>query len=142
MPHMRDCWACAVSGMRGLWGQASGGQWACGALASSGGIAARFGYPALASTPTIAAVPNLVDILSLDFAYGQQLVLKHIDLPVESGTTLGVIGPNGGGKTTLLRLLLNLHQPTRGGIKIDGLSPAQAVQRGDVVGYLPQNYAL
>jgi zinc transport system ATP-binding protein len=87
-------------------------------------------------------VPNLVDILSLDFAYGQQLVLKHIDLPVESGTTLGVIGPNGGGKTTLLRLLLNLHQPTRGGIKIDGLSPAQAVQRGDVVGYLPQNYAL
>jgi len=87
-------------------------------------------------------VSNLIDISSLDFAYGQQLVLKHIDLPVERGTTLGVIGPNGGGKTTLLQLLLNIHKPTRGAIRIDGLTPAQAVGRGDTIGYLPQNYAL
>lgn len=81
----------------------------------------------------------IIDIHQLDFAYGQQLVLKQIDLHVESGTTLGVIGPNGGGKTTLLKLLLGLIEPTRGSITIDGLPPRQAVRRGDVVGYLPQS---
>lgn len=80
----------------------------------------------------------LVQIERLDFAYGQALVLKHINLSIEANTMLGLIGPNGGGKTTLIRLLLGLATPTRGTIRIDGLSPAQAVRRGDVVGYLPQ----
>src|SRR5687768_15391472 len=84
-------------------------------------------------------MPDIIDISNVDFAYGEQLVLKHIDLRVERGTTLGVIGPNGGGKTTLIRLLLGLHEPTRGSITIDGLAPAQAIRCGDVIGYLPQN---
>ena len=81
---------------------------------------------------------SLIEISHLDFAYAEQLVLKHIDLAVERGSTLGLIGPNGGGKTTLLRLLLGLHEPTRGAIRIAGLSPRDAVRRGDVLGYLPQ----
>lgn len=87
-------------------------------------------------------VATIADIVNLDFAYGQQLVLKHINLPVEQGSLLGVIGPNGGGKTTLIRLLLGQFEPTRGSIRIDGLTPRQAVARGDCVGYLPQAYAL
>jgi len=83
-------------------------------------------------------MPPIITISRLDFAYGEQLVLKHVDLQVERGSTLGLIGPNGGGKTTLLRLLLGLHRPTRGSITIDGLSPAAAIRRGDVIGYLPQ----
>jgi len=82
---------------------------------------------------------EIVQISRLNFAYGEQLVLKHIDLTVAAGSTLGVIGPNGGGKTTLLKLLLGLHQPSRGQIRIAGLSPSQAIGRGSVVGYLPQN---
>src|SRR5687767_13668429 len=82
----------------------------------------------------------IVDIAHLDFAYGrQQLVLKHVHLAVARGSTLGLIGPNGGGKTTLIKLLLGLVAPTRGVITIDGLSPRDAVRRGDVIGYLPQN---
>lgn len=92
--------------------------------------------------PTIPPVPPIVDIAGLDFAYGQQLVLKDINLPVERGSTLGVIGPNGGGKTTLLRLLLGQLHPTRGTILIDGLAPPQAVKRGDILGYLPQSFPL
>lgn len=91
---------------------------------------------------TILLVPTLADINNLDFAYGQQLVLKQVNLPIEQGNTLGIIGPNGGGKTTLLRLLLGLYRPTRGQILIDGLTPQQAIARGNIVGYLPQTYSL
>lgn len=84
----------------------------------------------------------ILSISNLDFAYGQQLVLKHIDLLVERGSTLGIIGPNGGGKTTLLRLLLGTCLPTRGTLQIEGLTPPQAVARGDLMGYLPQTYAM
>src|SRR2546423_14853134 len=81
----------------------------------------------------------IVDIHDLDFAYRDALVLKRVTLAIERGTTMGLIGPNGGGKTTLIRLLLGLLQPTAGTIRIAGLPPAQAIRRGDVVGYLPQN---
>jgi zinc transport system ATP-binding protein len=84
----------------------------------------------------------LVDIAHLDFRYGSQPVLRHVDLHVEAGTTLGLIGPNGGGKTTLVKLLLGLLRPSAGTISVDGLSPAKALGRGDVVGYLPQNPSL
>jgi zinc transport system ATP-binding protein len=83
-------------------------------------------------------VSAMLDISNLDFAYGQQPVLKHVSLKVEAGSTLGLIGPNGGGKTTLMRLILGLHRPTQGRILVNGMSPRQAVRRGDVVGYLPQ----
>ena len=85
---------------------------------------------------------NAVEIRQLDFAYGEQLVLKHVNLPVERGSTLGIVGPNGGGKTTLLRLLLGLHRPTRGTIFVDGLAPKAAVRRGNRVGYVPQTYSI
>jgi zinc transport system ATP-binding protein len=84
---------------------------------------------------------SCIDIHNLDFAYGDRLVLKQVNLQVEKGSTLGLIGPNGGGKTTLLRLLLALHSPTRGSITIDSLSPAAAVAAGNMIGYLPQRPA-
>jgi zinc transport system ATP-binding protein len=82
---------------------------------------------------------ELIRIRQLDFAYDDQPVLKHIDLAVERGSTVGVIGPNGGGKTTLMKLLLGLVEPTAGEILIDGMTPRDATRRGDVIGYLPQN---
>lgn len=80
----------------------------------------------------------LVDIQDLDFSYGDQVVLKDLALPIEQGTTLGVIGPNGGGKTTLMKLMLGLLNPTSGTITLAGQSPREATRIGNVVGYLPQ----
>src|SRR3954447_18990615 len=84
----------------------------------------------------------ILEISHVDFTYPRSaggLVLKHIDLRVDPGSTLGIIGPNGAGKSTLVKLLLGLLKPTRGTIMVAGLSPQQAVRRGDVIGYLPQN---
>ncbi len=87
-------------------------------------------------------MPDVIDISSLDFAYDRTKVLCGIDLQVESGTTLGLIGPNGGGKTTLVKLLLGILKPDHGTIRLAGLPPGKAVGRGDLIGYLPQNPAL
>ncbi|HEV2295952.1 MAG TPA: metal ABC transporter ATP-binding protein [Tepidisphaeraceae bacterium] len=84
-------------------------------------------------------MPAVATIDNLDFAFGESLVLKHVSLAIEQGTTVGLIGPNGGGKTTLIRLLLGLLEPTRGQLRIAGLTPREAVRRGDLVGYLPQS---
>ena len=94
--------------------------------------------------PTTSSSHNgdaIIDIRDVDFAYRDALVLKDVTLRADPGTMLGLIGPNGGGKTTLIRLLLGLIEPTRGQIRIAGLSPRDAVRRGDVIGYLPQNPA-
>jgi zinc transport system ATP-binding protein len=92
------------------------------------------------------AVPGIIDIVQLDYRYAEAarsapLALKQINLQVDRGTTVGLIGPNGGGKTTLVKLLIGLLTPTQGSIRIDGMAPAQAVRRGDVIGYLPQSAA-
>jgi zinc transport system ATP-binding protein len=84
---------------------------------------------------------SIVDIEHLEFAYGNTLALRHIDLRIQRGSTLGVIGPNGAGKSTLIKLLLGLLEPTRGRILVDTMPPRRAVARGDVIGYLPQNPA-
>ena len=84
-------------------------------------------------------MPHLVDISGLEFGYGAQPVLSGIHLQVERGTTLGLIGPNGGGKTTLVRLLLGVLEPSAGSVRVAGLPPAKAIRRGDLIGYLPQN---
>jgi zinc transport system ATP-binding protein len=80
----------------------------------------------------------VVELSRVDFAYRDRLVLTHIDLSLMPGSTLGLIGPNGGGKTTLIRLLAGLTQPTRGEIRVAGMSPRDAAAGGNVLGYLPQ----
>src|ERR1700710_2814212 len=81
----------------------------------------------------------IVEISNLTFAYRQQPVLQNLDLSIDRGTTVGLIGPNGGGKTTLIKLLMGLLRPSAGSIVIDGKSPALAIRQGDVIGYLPQS---
>lgn len=71
----------------------------------------------------------------VSFRYGSTLVLEDVTFDVEPGASTCVIGPNGGGKTTLLRLALGLLEPQRGKIKIFGESPEDGSRR---IGYVPQ----
>jgi ABC-type multidrug transport system ATPase subunit len=75
--------------------------------------------------------------------FGAVVAAEGIDLAVASGETLGLIGPNGSGKTTTLKALVGLVRPTTGRVTVDGLDAATSgreVRR--LVGYLPQRLAL
>jgi zinc transport system ATP-binding protein len=61
---------------------------------------------------------NIIEVKDVSFSYGENLVLKDINLNVHKGDYIGIVGPNGGGKTTLIRLILNLLQPKTGSIKV------------------------
>ncbi len=71
----------------------------------------------------------------VSFRYGSTPVLEDVSFDVEPGASTCVIGPNGGGKTTLLRLALGLLEPQRGRISIFGESPEAGCRR---IGYVPQ----
>ncbi|MFO7791914.1 MAG: ABC transporter ATP-binding protein [Candidatus Saliniplasma sp.] len=76
-----------------------------------------------------------IQVKDVDVRYGQQTILKDMSFELEKGDFLGVIGPNGGGKTTLLKVILGLVKPDKGEVKIFGTPVSKA---GDVVGYVPQ----
>jgi len=78
---------------------------------------------------------TVISIRDLWFAYNGVPVLEAIDLDIERGEFMGLIGPNAGGKSTLLKLMLGLLEPNRGRIEILGTSPAAARQW---LGYVPQ----
>lgn len=61
-----------------------------------------------------------VELRDLWFAYGDEPVLRGVDLQVRAGQTVAFVGESGGGKSTLLDLLMRFHDPDRGAILIDG----------------------
>lgn len=63
--------------------------------------------------------------------------LRDVTLTVRAGERLGILGPNGGGKTTLLKLTLGLLRGYRGRLRVLGMDPQQA-RRRRVIGYVPQ----
>jgi zinc transport system ATP-binding protein len=79
-----------------------------------------------------------IEVEHLWFSYEGREVLKDVNLALRKGEFLGIIGPNGGGKTTLLKLMLGIIKPDRGKILILGEEPNAASHR---IGYVPQNTA-
>ncbi|MCG8687509.1 MAG: ABC transporter ATP-binding protein [Desulfobacterales bacterium] len=79
---------------------------------------------------------SIVDIKNLDFAYSGEPILEAVNLCVKEQDFLAIIGPNGGGKTTLLKLMLGLLAPSGGSVRINGKSPGQTASS---IGYVPQN---
>jgi len=71
----------------------------------------------------------ILSIKDLSFSYAKQTVLENIDLEVEEKEFLAIIGPNGGGKSTLLKLIIGLLKPQKGSIRLYEKK----------IGYVPQN---
>lgn len=78
----------------------------------------------------------LVEIREMCYTYANQDILHDINLSIFEGDFVSVIGPNGGGKTTLLKLILGLLKPTRGTIRINGQIPGSHTAS---IGYVPQH---
>lgn len=82
------------------------------------------------------SIPAL-EAKNLSFKYNHTPVLQNITFSVKQGEYLGIIGPNGGGKTTLLKLILGLLKPTNGKISIFGQHIENFKDRSQI-GYVPQ----
>jgi zinc transport system ATP-binding protein len=76
-----------------------------------------------------------IEVRHLSFSYEEHLVLEDVTLEVEEGDFLAIIGPNGGGKSTLLKLMMGVLKPDRGEVRLYGKPPQEA---DVVIGYVPQ----
>ncbi len=79
---------------------------------------------------------NVIEIENMCFSFGHSPILSNVSLAIRQNEMVGIVGPNGGGKTTLLRLLLGLLKPACGTIKVLGMNPENSAKR---IGYVPQH---
>jgi zinc transport system ATP-binding protein len=78
---------------------------------------------------------SIVEIKNVFFSYNGRQVLQDVNLDVRKGDFIAMIGPNGGGKTTLLKLMLGLLKPSMGSVSVLGMPPQKASHH---IGYVPQ----
>ncbi len=78
----------------------------------------------------------VVELENVSFSYTGTTVVENVDLAVKRGEFLGIVGPNAGGKSTLLKLMLGLLKPASGTVRVLGSEPERA-QRA--LGYVPQH---
>ncbi len=94
----------------------------------------------LAERSDIREIQGGIEMRDLSFAYKQDLVLKNIDLKIEPGMTVAIVGHTGAGKTTLLNLIPRLFEAPEGKLFIDGRPikeiPLDLLRRS--IGYVPQ----
>lgn len=77
-----------------------------------------------------------IEVRNLDFSYEKTPVLSNVNFSVNQGDFLAIIGPNGGGKSTLMKLIVGLLKPSAGEVRIFGEKvPSKKVS----LGYVPQN---
>jgi zinc transport system ATP-binding protein len=77
----------------------------------------------------------IISFQKVDFSYNSDPILKDVNLEIHPGEFVSVIGPNGGGKTSLLLLVLGMLRPNRGTVQVFGRAPERERSR---MGYVPQ----
>jgi zinc transport system ATP-binding protein len=83
---------------------------------------------------------KVIKVEKLNFSYLGEKVLNNLSFSVDEGEYLGIIGPNGGGKTTLIKILLGLLKPSSGKVSIFN-QPLQVFHEYHEIGYVPQRIA-
>jgi len=79
----------------------------------------------------------VVEISGLTYAYNSAPVLENVNVRIDPLEFVSVVGPNGGGKTTLLKLIIGLLKPKRGSIRVFGRPPGEARR---LIGYVSQQF--
>ncbi|MFA6548235.1 MAG: metal ABC transporter ATP-binding protein [Candidatus Magasanikbacteria bacterium] len=80
---------------------------------------------------------NIIEVENVSFSYGDVEVLKNITLDIHQGDYISLIGPNGGGKTTLLKIMLGLIKPESGNVRLFG-KKLKDFKDWSKIGYVPQ----
>lgn len=80
-------------------------------------------------------MPPVIELQHLNFSYVNADVLRNVSFQVDAGEFVGIIGPNGGGKTTLLKLLMGFLRPTSGKLELFGHPPSSILKQ---IAYVPQ----
>jgi ABC-type Mn2+/Zn2+ transport system ATPase subunit len=96
--------------------------------ASRGEVAARVVAEVKAGAPAI-------ELLGVTAGYDDRAAVESVDLSIPTGTLVAIFGPNGGGKTTLLKLVAGLLQPWSGTVRVLGGAPSAVAHR---IAYVPQ----
>ena len=81
----------------------------------------------------------MITIKNLNKFYGRQHVLHDINLQLEQGQCIGFVGPNGCGKTTLMKCILGLATPQSGEVLVDGMNVQENPSYRRHIGFMPQN---
>jgi len=85
----------------------------------------------------------MIEINNITKSYKETKALSGINLHVNEGELFGLIGPDGAGKTTLIRILMTLLLPDSGEVKLDGLDVVENYKKiRKIVGYMPGRFSL
>lgn len=106
----------------------------------------RISYPVNANSVSKNSCDSIISIRNLNYSYDEKpqpnnMALKDISMDITPGQRVALVGPSGGGKTTLLKLLLGFYIPDSGNISIDGKSICHYTlhQLRDKIAYVPQD---
>src|SRR5256714_2112018 len=89
-------------------------------------------------TEAAVAVEGLTKVFPIPFHRRSIAAVRDLNLRVEAGEVYGLLGPNGSGKTTTLKIILGLVSPTRGRAEIFGCDSSR-VETREAIGFLPEN---
>ncbi len=92
---------------------------------------------------TVATQPAMIKAVGLTRRFGELTAVDHLDLEIGAGEIFGLVGPDGAGKTTTLRLLAGLMDPSEGHAVVAGFDVArQTAAVKDRIGYMAQRFGL
>lgn len=80
---------------------------------------------------------KIIEVKNVSFKYDKEYILKNVNFDVNKGDFVGIIGANGTGKSTLIKLILGILKPDLGEVKINGVNPDK-IKSINSIGYVPQ----